>query len=221
MNRYDAVQWEQVLRQLGPLTALGCTFLLGGVLGSFLASLIAGEAAQNLETFLTDYLIAAQAGDVMVADVVGTGPFFSWGMHFGGNCLGSGRDSGIVFCPWIFIFLFCGCLLPDFWSGRFAASSIFVWAAGISVGSGTVFSGNPVFGGGLCPAAPGAGGQPFLTAPRYWLLGKISGLWIMFDFVCGFGVYGGPGSAAGSRSSCVVRESGRRSCLCVRTIGPL
>ena len=66
MNRYDAVQWEQVLRQLGPLTALGCTFLLGGVLGSFLASLIAGEAAQNLETFLTDYLIAAQAGDVMV-----------------------------------------------------------------------------------------------------------------------------------------------------------
>ena len=64
MNRRDAVHWGPALRQLGPLTVLGCAFVLGGVLGSILASLIAGQAAQSLEAFLRDYLTAGQAGEV-------------------------------------------------------------------------------------------------------------------------------------------------------------
>ena len=33
MNRRDGVHLGPALRQLGPLTALGCSFVLGGVLG--------------------------------------------------------------------------------------------------------------------------------------------------------------------------------------------
>ena len=66
MNRHDAAHWNLALRQMGPLTALGCAFLLGGLLGSVLASLISGQAAQALESFLRDYLSAAQGADVSV-----------------------------------------------------------------------------------------------------------------------------------------------------------
>ena len=54
MNRRDGVHLGPALRQLGPLTALGCSFVLGGVLGSLMVSLIAGQAAQELESFLRD-----------------------------------------------------------------------------------------------------------------------------------------------------------------------
>ena len=64
MNQRGAVPGGLALRQLGPLTILGCSFVLGGVLGSVLASLITGEAAQNLKDFLLDYLAAAQAGEI-------------------------------------------------------------------------------------------------------------------------------------------------------------
>ena len=64
MNRRDGVHLGPALRQLGPLTALGCSFVLGGVLGSLMVSLIAGQAAQELESFLRDYLSAAQAGEI-------------------------------------------------------------------------------------------------------------------------------------------------------------
>ena len=64
MNRRDGVHLGPALRQLGPLTALGCSFILGGVLGSLMVSLIAGQAAQELESFLRDYLSAAQAGEI-------------------------------------------------------------------------------------------------------------------------------------------------------------
>ena len=64
MNRRDGVHLGPALRQLGPLTALGCSFVLGGVLGSLMVSLIVGQAAQELESFLRDYLSAAQAGEI-------------------------------------------------------------------------------------------------------------------------------------------------------------
>lgn len=64
MNRRDGVHLGPALRQLGPLTALGSAFVLGGVLGSLMASLIAGEAAEHLQAFLLDYLAAGQAGEI-------------------------------------------------------------------------------------------------------------------------------------------------------------
>ena len=64
MSRRGERHLGPALRQLGPLTVLGCAFVLGGAAGSLLAGLIAGEAAQNLERFLRDYLTAAQAGEV-------------------------------------------------------------------------------------------------------------------------------------------------------------
>ena len=66
MSHRGAAQLGPALRQLGPLTVLGCAFVLGGVLGSVLASLIAGTAAQNLESFFVDYLTAAQSGEITV-----------------------------------------------------------------------------------------------------------------------------------------------------------
>ena len=64
MSRRGERHLGPALRQLGPLTVLGCAFVLGGAAGSLLAGLIAGGAAQNLERFLRDYLTAAQAGEV-------------------------------------------------------------------------------------------------------------------------------------------------------------
>ena len=119
MNRRDGIPWGPALRQLGPLTALGCAFLLGGVLGSLLASLIAGEAAQDLEAFLLDYLTAAQAGEI-------TAQFWPmlWeqGRFFLGVCLLGITALGVAGIPAVFLargFLFsfsvaalCRCFGP-------------------------------------------------------------------------------------------------------------
>lgn len=64
MSRRGDRHWGPALRQLGPLTILGCAFVLGGVAGSLLASLLDAQAAGNLESFLRDYLTAAQAGEI-------------------------------------------------------------------------------------------------------------------------------------------------------------
>ena len=105
MNRRDAVQWGPALRQLGPLTALGCTFMLGGVLGSLLASLIAGSAAENLQSFLLDYLSAGQAGEVKVQFWP---MLWEQGRFFLGICILGMTALGVVGIP--VLFFVCGFL---------------------------------------------------------------------------------------------------------------
>lgn len=99
MNRRDAVQWGPALRQLGPLTALGCTFMLGGVLGSLLASLIAGAAAENLQSFLLDYLSAGQAGEIKVQFWP---MLWEQGRFFLGICILGMTALGVVGIPVLF-----------------------------------------------------------------------------------------------------------------------
>ena len=100
MNRCDPAHWGTALRQLGPLTILGCFFLLGGILGSLLASLIAGQGAQSLEKFLLDYLAAAEAGEFTVR-------FWpmAWeqGRFFLGICLFGVTALGAVGIPTLFL----------------------------------------------------------------------------------------------------------------------
>ena len=66
MSQRDGMRVEQALGRLGPLAILGSAFLLGGLLGAALVSMIAQPAAEALSAYLRDYLTAGQAGKVAV-----------------------------------------------------------------------------------------------------------------------------------------------------------
>ena len=103
------------------------SFVLGGVLGSLMVSLIAGQAAQELESFLRDYLSAAQAGEIQArfwAHAVGAGALFDRAVHPGGHRAGGGRDP-VLFLARGFLFsfsvaAFCRIFGPVDWRARFS-----------------------------------------------------------------------------------------------------
>ena len=66
MSQRDGMRVERALGRLGPLAILGSAFLLGGLLGAALVSMIAQPAAEALTAYLRDYLTAGQAGKVAV-----------------------------------------------------------------------------------------------------------------------------------------------------------
>ena len=66
MSQRDGMRVERALGRLGPLAIRGSAFLLGGLLGAALVSMIAQPAAEALTAYLRDYLTAGQAGKVAV-----------------------------------------------------------------------------------------------------------------------------------------------------------
>ena len=102
MNRRDAQSPGLALRRLGPLTILGCAFLVGGVLGGLLASLIAGTAQQELVAFLSDYLAAAGEEAIQVEFWP---MLWEQGRFFFGICLLGVTAVGVAGIPILFLVL--------------------------------------------------------------------------------------------------------------------
>ena len=183
MNRRDGVHLGPALRQLGPLTALGCSFVLGGVLGSLMVSLIAGQAAQELESFLRDYLSAAQAGEIQARFWP---MLWEQGRFLIGLCILGVTALGVAGIPVLFLargFLF---------SFSVAAFCRIFGPVGLA---------SAFFLFGLPALRPGA------AASGLRLLGEAGAVWAGPCCVCDVGVYGGPGAAEGRRPVCVVNAS--------------
>ncbi len=66
MSQWDSMREERRMGRLGPLTILGSAFLMGGILGATLVSMIAQPAAEALSSYLRDYLASGQAGKIAV-----------------------------------------------------------------------------------------------------------------------------------------------------------
>ena len=99
MSQRDGMRVEQALGRLGPLAILGSAFLLGGLLGAALVSMIAQPAAEALSAYLRDYLTAGQAGKV----AVGFWPMlWEQGRFFFGVCVLGLTALGTVGIPVLF-----------------------------------------------------------------------------------------------------------------------
>ena len=99
MSQRDGMRVEQALGRLGPLAILGSAFLLGGLLGAALVSMIAQPAAEALSAYLRDYLPAGQAGKV----AVGFWPMlWEQGRFFFGVCVLGLTALGTVGIPVLF-----------------------------------------------------------------------------------------------------------------------
>ena len=171
MSQRDGMRVEQALGRLGPLAILGSAFLLGGLLGAALVSMIAQPAAEALSAYLRDYLTAGQAGKVAVGfwpmlweqGTVGIPVLFgARGFLFAFSVAGFCRAFGPVgLGPALFLFG-----LPAFLWGPI------LFLAGTQSMEGSV---------SLFRRAMGGGREPLPFGPLYW---ERLALWGLGLFLC-------------------------------------
>lgn len=186
MSQRDGMRGERSLGCLGPLTILGSAFLLGGLLGAALVSMIAQPAAEALSSYLRDYLTAGQAGKI----AVGFWPMlWEQGRFFLGICVLGLTAMGTVGIPVLFgargflfafsVAGFCRAFGP---AGLGPALFLFglpafLWGPILFL-AGTQSMGSSV---GLLRRTMGNGREPLPFGPHYW---KHLALWGLGLFLC-------------------------------------
>lgn len=186
MSQRDGMRADGTLGRLGPLAILGTAFLLGGLLGAALVSMIAQSAAEALSGYLCDYLAVGQAGKI----AVGFWPMlWEQGRFFLGICVLGLTALGVVGIPVLFgargflfafsVAGFCRAFGP---AGLGPALFLFglpafLWGpllflAGTQCIEGSLF---------LLRRALGGGREPLPFGPRYW---ERLALWGLGLFLC-------------------------------------
>ena len=191
MSQRDGMRVEQALGRLGPLAILGSAFLLGGLLGAALVSMIAQPAAEALSAYLRDYLTAGQAGKVAVGFwPMGAGTVFLWGLRSGAHGPGYSGDPRPLRGAGIFVCLFGGGLLPGLRSGWAGTGPVPFRPSRLSLGAYPVSGGDPEHGGFRKPVSTGNGGRERAASLRAALLGASGPLGTGAVPVCCAGISG-------------------------------